>query len=111
MAARNPLPTQWQGGVAMALTAREQLANVPVVGHETARIGQALRSWPQSYWGRPTYCPGWTASDAVAHLATGGEFYAQMITSGRGGEPQLPWGANTMEAFRAARQAAAQKLR
>ena len=61
----------------MALTAREQLANIPVIANETARMVQALRSWPQSYWSRPTYCPGWTAADAVAHLATGGDFYAQ----------------------------------
>ena len=88
----------------------EQLANIPVVANETARIAQALRSWPQSYWSRPTYCPGWTAADAVAHLVTGGEFYAQVITSGRSGEPTLAWGASTMDEFRAARQAAAQKL-
>ena len=90
--------------------AREQLANIPVVATETARIAQALRSWPQSYWSRPTYCPGWTAADAVAHLATGGEFYAQAITAGRSGEPTLAWGASTMDEVRAARQAAVQKL-
>src|SRR5262247_1284888 len=94
----------------MALNAREQLANIPVIANETARIAQALRSWPQSYWSRPTYCPGWTAADAVAHLATGGEFYAQVITAGRSGAPTLAWGASTMEELRAARQAAVQKL-
>jgi uncharacterized protein (TIGR03083 family) len=94
----------------MALNIREQLANIPVVAHETARMAQALRSWPQSYWSRPTYCPGWTAAAAVAHVATGGDFYAQVITSGRSGAPTLPWGASTMEEFRAARQAAVQKL-
>ena len=91
-------------------TTREQLAHIPVVAHETARMTQAFRGWPQSYWSRPTYCPGWTAADAVAHLATGGDFYAQVITAGRSGEPTLPWGASGMEAFRAARQAAVQKL-
>ena len=58
----------------MALNAREQLANIPVIANETARMVQAFRSWPQSYWSRPTYCPGWTAADAVAHLATGAIF-------------------------------------
>ena len=48
----------------MAFNTREQLANIPVVGRETARLVQALRSWPQSYWSRPTYCPGWTAADS-----------------------------------------------
>jgi uncharacterized protein (TIGR03083 family) len=94
----------------MALTAREQLANIPVIANETARMVQALHSWPQSYWSRPTYCPGWTAADAVAHLATGGDFYAQVITSGRSGEPKFAWGANSPAEFREARQAAVKKL-
>jgi uncharacterized protein (TIGR03083 family) len=94
----------------MALNAREQLANIPVIAHETARMVQAFRSWPQSYWSRPTYCPGWTAADAVAHLATGGDFYAQVITSGRSGEPKFAWGANSPAEFREARQAAVKKL-
>ena len=46
----------------MALNARAQLANIPVVANETARMTQAFRSWPQSYWSRPAYCPGWTAA-------------------------------------------------
>lgn len=94
----------------MAFNAREQLANIPVVAHETARLTQAFRSWPQSYWSRPAYCPGWTAADAVAHIATGGDFYAQVITSGRSGAPKFPWGASNPEESRAARQAAGQKL-
>jgi uncharacterized protein (TIGR03083 family) len=94
----------------MAFNAREQLANIPVVAHETARLAQAFRSWPQSYWSRPAYCPGWTVADAAAHIATGGDFYAQVITSGRTGAPTLPWGARHPEEFRTARQAAVQKL-
>ena len=94
----------------MALNARAQLANIPVIANETARMVQTFRGWPRSYWSRPTYCPGWTATDAVAHLATGGDFYAQVITSGRSGEPTLPWGANSQAEAREARQAAVQKL-
>ncbi len=94
----------------MAFDAREQLAHIPVIANETARMVQTFRSWPQSYWNRPTYCPGWTAADAVAHLATGGDFYAQVITSGRSGEPKLPWGASSPAESREARQAAVQKL-
>jgi len=94
----------------MAFNTREQLANISVVAHETARLAQAFRSWPQSYWGRPAYCPGWTAADAVAHIATGGDFYAQVLTSGRSGAPTLPWGTSHPAEFRAARQAAVNKL-
>jgi uncharacterized protein (TIGR03083 family) len=94
----------------MALSAREQLANIPVIANETARMVQAFRSWPESYWGRPTYCPGWAAADAVAHLATGGDFYAQVITSGRSGEPKFAWGATSPAEAREARQAAVQTL-
>jgi uncharacterized protein (TIGR03083 family) len=94
----------------MAFNARAQLAHIPIVAHETTRMAQAFRSWPQSYWSRPTYCPGWTAADAVAHLATGGDFYAQVIAAGRRGEPTLAWGASDLAAFRVARQAAVQKL-
>jgi uncharacterized protein (TIGR03083 family) len=94
----------------MAFNAREQLANIPVIANETARMVQAFRNWPQSYWSRPTYCPGWTAADAVAHLATGGDFYAQVITAGRSGEPKFPWDASSPAEFREARQAAVKKL-
>ena len=94
----------------MALNARAQLANIPVVANETARMTQAFRSWPQSYWRRPAYCPGWTAADAVAHLATGGDFYAEALTLRHSGEPKLPWGASSMDESRAVRQAAVQKL-
>ena len=94
----------------MALNAREQLANIPVIAHETARMVQMFRSWPESHWSRPTYCLGWAAADAVAHLATGGDFYAQVITSGRSGAPTFAWGANSPAEFREARQAAVQKL-
>ena len=74
----------------MAFNARAQLANIPVVAHETARMVQAFRSWPQSYWSRPAYCPGWTAADAVAHLATGGDFYARCLLWAAAVSPNLP---------------------
>ncbi len=94
----------------MAFTAQEQLANVPLVGRETARLMQTWSQWPASYWSRPAYCPGWTASDAVAHLATGGAFYAQVIRSGQNGTPQFPWGVTSAAGFREARQAEVTKL-
>ena len=90
----------------MAFNSREQLATIPVVGHETTRLVHVLRSWPQSYWSRPAYCPGWTAADAVAHLTMGGDFYAQVITAGRSGEAIFPWGVKTPEELREVRRAA-----
>ncbi len=94
----------------MAFAAREQLANIPVVARETARLAQMFRAWGPDDWQRPTYCAGWTAADAVAHLATGGNFYAQVLTSGRQGQPTLPWGATNLAEFRAARQEAGAQL-
>jgi uncharacterized protein (TIGR03083 family) len=94
----------------MAFDPQEQLANITVVASETARLTRALQGWPAAYWRRPTYCPGWQAIDAVAHLATGGEFYAQVIAAGRGGTPQLPWGTSDAAGARAARVAASKEL-
>jgi uncharacterized protein (TIGR03083 family) len=94
----------------MAFTAHAQLANIPVVGRETARLEQTWRQWPDSAWSRPAYCPGWTAADAVAHLATGGAFYAQVIRAGQSGNPQFPWGVTSVAGFREARQAETKKL-
>ena len=94
----------------MAFDPKIQLANIAVVAGETARIEQALQGWSEARWQLPTYCPGWRAADAVAHLATGGDFYAQVIAAGRQGAPLLPWGASDGAGMRAARAAASQKL-
>lgn len=94
----------------MAFDPKEQLANIAIVADETARLIQAFHAWPESRWQRPTYCPGWQAADAVAHLATGGDFYAQVIATGRRGTPQLPWGASDAAGARAGRAAASKKL-
>jgi uncharacterized protein (TIGR03083 family) len=48
--------------------------------------------------------------DAVAHLATGGDFYAQAIAAGRRGTPELPWGVSDAAGFRTARAEAVRKL-
>ena len=94
----------------MAFDPKEQLANIAVVASETSHLTQAFRAWLESHWQRPTYCPDWQAVDAVAHLATGGEFYAQVIAAGRRGTPQLPWGASDAAGARAGRAAASKKL-
>jgi uncharacterized protein (TIGR03083 family) len=94
----------------MAFDAKTQCANIPVVGRQTERMLQAMRSWPETHWSRPTYCPDWTAADAVAHLVTGADFYAQVVTSGRQGNPQMPWGIKDVSEFRQTRGSASHKL-
>jgi uncharacterized protein (TIGR03083 family) len=68
------------------------------------------QSWPETRWQLPTHCLEWQAADAVAHLATGGDFYAPVIAAGCQGEPRLPWGASDAAGTRAARAAASQRL-
>jgi uncharacterized protein (TIGR03083 family) len=94
----------------MAFDPKTQIANIVIVARETARIERALQGWSEARWQLPTYCPGWRAADAVAHLATGSDFYAQVIAAGRQGVPQLPWGASDGAGMRAARAAASKKL-
>jgi uncharacterized protein (TIGR03083 family) len=94
----------------MTFELEQHLANVAVVARETARMAQVFRSWPEAHWQRPTYCAGWLAQDAVAHLATGSDFYAQVIAAGRRGQPQLPWGASDAAGARTARAAAGKQL-
>ncbi|MDH3599324.1 MAG: maleylpyruvate isomerase family mycothiol-dependent enzyme [Candidatus Tectomicrobia bacterium] len=94
----------------MAFDAKTQLANIPVVVRQTERMLQAMRAWPETHWSRPTYCPDWTAADAVAHLVTGADFYAQVVTSGCRGNPQMPWGIKDVSEFRQTRGGASRKL-
>jgi uncharacterized protein (TIGR03083 family) len=94
----------------MTCDLQTQLGNIAAVASETARMAEAFRRWPVAYWQRPTYCPGWQAADAVAHLATGGDFYAQAIAAGRRGAPELPWGARDAAGARAARAEAVNQL-
>ena len=94
----------------MAFNIQTHRDTVTVVADETQRLLKAFQTWPEASWRRPTYCPDWQAADAVAHLATGGDFYAQVIASGRTGNPQLPWGARDAAGARAGRTAASKKL-
>jgi uncharacterized protein (TIGR03083 family) len=94
----------------MTFNPQTQLGNIAAVASETARMAEAFRRWPVAYWQRPTYCPGWLAADAVAHLATAGDFYAQVIAAGRRGAPELPWGARDAAGARAARAEAGKQL-
>ena len=94
----------------VAFDSKTQLANIAVVADETARMTKAFRDWPEGYWQRPTYCPDWRAADAVAHLVTGNDFYAQAVVLGLGGSPILPWGVSDMAGFQAVRAAAVTKL-
>jgi len=93
-----------------AFDSKTQLANIAVVADETARMTKAFRDWPERYWQRPTYCPDWRAADAVAHLVTGNDFYAQAVVLGLRNNPILPWGVSDMAGFRAVRAEAVTKL-
>ena len=86
---------------------RDQIA---VVGRQTEVMARAYGEWSESDWQRDTFCDGWVAADAVAHLVTGADFYTQVIESGRTGTPDKPWGVTNLEEFRAARGDAGKKL-
>ena len=83
---------------------------ISVVASQTALMAQAYGEWSEADWQRDTFCAGWTAADAVAHLVTGADFYTQVIESGRTGTPGKPWGVTNVEEFRVARGDAGTKL-
>lgn len=83
---------------------------IAVVASQTALMTQAYGGWSEADWQRDTFCAGWTAADAVAHLVTGADFYTQVIESGRTGKPGKPWGITNVEEFRVARGDAGKKL-
>ena len=83
---------------------------IAVVGRQTALMAQAYGEWSAADWQRDTFCAGWKATDAVAHLVTGADFYTQVIASGRTGKPGKPWGVTNVEEFRVARGDAGKKL-
>ena len=83
---------------------------IAVVAGQTALMAQAYGEWSETDWQRHTFCAGWTAADAVAHLVTGADFYTQVIESGRTGTPGKPWGVTNVEEFRVARGDAGKKL-
>ena len=83
---------------------------IAVVASQTAVMAKAYGEWSEADWQRSTFCSGWTAADAVAHLVTGADFYTQVIESGRTGKPGKPWGVTNVEEFRVARGDAGKKL-
>ena len=83
---------------------------IAVVASQTDLMAQAYGEWSETDWQRDTFCAGWTAADAVAHLVTGADFYTQVIESGRTGTPGKPWGVTNVEEFRVARGDAGKKL-
>ena len=94
----------------MACDPRQQLVHVAAVARQTARMTRARHDWPEVYWQRKTSCPDWTAADAIAHLAPGADFSAQVMTSGRRGDPLPPWGVSNAAEMRQARHAAGRQL-
>ena len=83
---------------------------IATVASQTALMARAYGEWSAADWQRDTFCSGWTAADAVAHLVTGADFYTQVIESGRTGTPGKPWGVTNVEEFRVARGDAGKKL-
>ena len=93
----------------MSLDAQVQ-DRIAVMASQTALMVQSYGEWSETDWQRDTFCSGWTAADAVAHLVTGADFYTQVIESGRTGKPGKPWGVTNVEEFRIARGDAGKKL-
>jgi uncharacterized protein (TIGR03083 family) len=94
----------------MAFDTQEQLAMVPHVARQSQRMVRSFAQWPEAFWRRATYCQGWTAADVAAHLATGADFYTAVLTAGRTGKPELPWGARDLDEIRQRRAAAVQQM-
>jgi uncharacterized protein (TIGR03083 family) len=94
----------------MAFMAQEQFATIPVVAQQSALMTQRFRDWPDAYLARQTCCSGWTAGDIVAHLATGADFYTEVISAGLQGRPGLPWQAVALDEVRDIRAAAVARL-
>jgi len=92
------------------VTPSEYLSRVPLVRSETERLAKAWRGFGEKEWAAPTFCPGWAARDAVAHITTGADFYANSIRRALEGlPPEPPYGADAKE-FQAMRKEKGDKL-
>ncbi len=80
------------------MTPDEFLARVSLVKTETERLSARLHEFSEADWQTPTYCPGWTAVNAVSHLTTGAEFYGYSARRAVDGlPPQPPYGDSPQE--------------
>lgn len=92
------------------MTPSEYLSRVPLVRSETGRLAKFWRGFGEKEWATPTFCPGWAAQDAVAHVTTGADFYASSIRRAvEGLPPEPPYGKDAKE-FQALRKEKGDKL-
>ena len=49
------------------------------VAKENHRFIATLRNLSEQEWRAPTFCPGWSVADVVAHMTLGARFYAHVI--------------------------------
>jgi len=92
------------------VTPSEYLSRVPLVRSETERLAKVWRGFGEKEWATPTFCPGWAAQDAVAHITTGADFYANSIRrAAEGLPPEPPYGCDAKE-FQAMRKEKGDKL-
>ncbi|MEK6710883.1 MAG: maleylpyruvate isomerase family mycothiol-dependent enzyme [Nitrospinota bacterium] len=74
--------------------------SVPWLARENARLASLFRTFGGPAWGRPSYCPGWTAAHVVSHITSGANFYRASIESGRKGIVGPLFGAKDVPGFR-----------
>lgn len=77
---------------------------IPWVELENHRFISILRRLDQKGWRRPSYCPGWSAAGVVAHMTLGALFYSHVITAGREGRLEMPFGSKDLKSFWAYRE-------
>ncbi|MFC1491105.1 maleylpyruvate isomerase family mycothiol-dependent enzyme [Nitrospinota bacterium] len=77
----------------------ELIPAIPWAARENRRFITILRGLSEEQWRRPSYCPGWSAADVVAHMTLGARFYAHVIPAGREGLLEMPFGAVDLEGF------------
>ncbi|MBI3127918.1 MAG: maleylpyruvate isomerase family mycothiol-dependent enzyme [Candidatus Tectomicrobia bacterium] len=82
------------------MTPKEYLSRVPLVRSETERLAAYWRGFSEKDWTTPTFCPGWAAQDAVAHITTGADFYANSVRRAvEGLPPEPPYGGDAKEFY------------
>ena len=65
---------------------------VKIVIAESGRLKQYLNTLSPEAWCMPSACDRWEVRDVVAHLAAGGQFYADMVSRSLQGDASTPEG-------------------
>jgi uncharacterized protein (TIGR03083 family) len=86
------------------------LSRVSLIGSETKRLSALWRDFDESEWGRDTFCPGWTAADAISHVTTGGSFYHNSTKRALEGLPPEPLYGKDAKEFWAIRKVKGEEL-